>query len=116
MGVTPFLGREAVQRGALTAYQLRRGYTAVYRNVYVPNQTELTAADRAKAAWLWSGGDATLAGRSAAAVLGTKWIDAAHPAELVRDDRHSPVGIVVHSYDLSAAETCVVEGMRITTP
>jgi hypothetical protein len=112
----PFLGREAVRRHDLTAYQLRRDYRVVYRNVYVPKRAELTAATRARAAWLWSGGDAVLVGLSAAAVLRTKWIDATHPAELVRANRHCPAGIVVRAYGLATSEICVVDGMRITTP
>ena len=76
----------------------------------------LTAADRARAAWLWAADDAVLAGVSAAAVLGTKWLDGHEPAEIVRADRHSPAGIVVHSYDLAPQEVCEVRGMTVTTP
>jgi very-short-patch-repair endonuclease len=112
----PFLGQQAVLRGDLSAYQLRTQYRAVYRNVYVPKSATLTAVTRARAAWLWSGGAATLTGLSAAAMLGTKWIDASCPAELSRVDRHSTPGIVAHSYGLDAADTRVVRGVRVTTP
>lgn len=88
----------------------------MYRNVYLPKDVALTALTRARAAWLWSGGDAVLTGLSAAAVYGTKWLDPAGPAELNRRNRHSPPGIVVHSYDLLASEFCVVDSMRLTTP
>jgi Protein of unknown function (DUF559) len=111
----PFLGRQAVRRGEISAWQLQRDYRAVYRNVYVPKQSTLTALIRARAAWLWSGGDTTLTGLSAAAVLGTKWLDAAEPAELRRANRHAPPGIVVRSYDLDAPETRVCNGIRITS-
>lgn len=112
----PFLGQQAVLRGDVSAYQLRTRYRAVYRNVYVPKHATLTAVTKARAAWLWSGGEATLTGFSAAAMLGTKWIDASRPAELSRMDRHSPPGIIAHSYHLDAAETCVVKGFQVTTP
>ena len=112
----PFLGRQAVRRGDISEYQLEKNYRAVYRNVYVPKQLPLTALTRARAAWLWSGGRATLTGLSAAAVLGTKWIDPESPAELTRVNRHVPPGIFVHSYDLDAREVCIVNGIRITTP
>ncbi|MGC2652593.1 MAG: DUF559 domain-containing protein [Mycobacterium sp.] len=112
----PFLGRQAVLRGELSAHQLRTRYRAVYRNVYVPKGSALTAATRAHAAWLWSGGEATMVGLSAAALLNTKWIDAALPAELCRSDRHCPPGIVAHSYHLTKTDTCVVRGVRVTTP
>ena len=112
----PFLGRQAVRGGRLTTYQLRTRYRAVYRNVYVPNDATLTAASRARAASLWAGGDAVLAGISAAAVLGTKWLDGGEPAELIRSDRHCPAGVVVRSWHLSPDELCFIGGMRATTP
>jgi hypothetical protein len=111
-----FRGGQAVRAGVLTNHQLRNRYRAVYRDVYVEYGAKLTAADRARAAWLWAGGDCILTGVSAAAVLGTKWLDEDHPAELVRVNRHSPPGIVVRSYELTADETCRRRGMRVTTP
>lgn len=111
-----FRGGQAVRAGVITDYQLRNRYRAVYRDVYVSNDAKLTAADRARAAWLWAGGDCILAGVSAAAVLRTKWLDDDRPAELVRANRHSPAGIVVRSYDLAADETCRRRGMHVTTP
>jgi hypothetical protein len=111
-----FRGGQAVRAGVLTDYQLRNRYRAVHRDVYVANGATLTAADRARAAWLWAGGDCILTGTSAAAVLGTKWLDAGRRAELVRANRHSPADIVVHSYDLSLDETCRRRGIHVTTP
>ena len=105
-----------MRRGQLSARQLQKDYQSVYRNVYLPKGTLLTALTRARAAWLWSAGEATLVGLSAAAVLGTKWIDPQAPAELSRADRHSPKGIVAHTYDLTDDECRLVDGMRITTP
>lgn len=100
----------------LTDYQLRQRYRAVYRDVYVADDATLTVADRARAAWQWAGGNCVLTGISAAAVLGTKWLDDDRPAELVRVNRHSPPGIVVRSYHLAADETCHRRGMIVTTP
>ncbi|MCV7170276.1 DUF559 domain-containing protein [Mycobacterium manitobense] len=116
MDVPPFLGAEAVRRGLLTDYRLRTRFRAVHRNVYVPNDVILTAEARARAAWLWAGGNAILAGVSAAAVLGTKWLDEKRPAELVRSDRHGTAGLQVHGWDVAPAETCLVRDMRCTTP
>jgi hypothetical protein len=112
----PVLGQQAVRRGEISAWRLQRDYRPIYRNVYVSRQASLTALTRARAAWLWSGGQATLTGLSAAAVLGTKWLSAAEPAELCRRNRHAPAGIVVRSYDLSRREATNVNGIRITTP
>lgn len=112
----PILGRQAVRAGQLSTYRLRKNYRAVYRNVYLRNGLQLTALTRARAAWLWSGGKATLTGLSAAAVLGAKWLDADRPAELNRVNRRRPPGIIVHSYALTAQEVCIVSGIRVTTP
>jgi Protein of unknown function (DUF559) len=111
-----FRGGQAIRAGVVTDYQLRTRYRAVYRDVYVARDATLTAADRARAAWLWAGGDGVLTGVSAAAVLGTKWLDGNRPAELIRINRHSPPGIVVRSYNLAADETCRRRGMQVTTP
>ena len=86
----------------------------IYRDVYLARDVELTARIRAQAAFLATG--ATLGGLSAAAVLGAKWLDASAPAEVIRADRHSPRGIVVHTWTLRPAETCVVDGVCVTTP
>jgi len=109
----PFRGSEALARGVVTRGQLRTNYRAVFRDVYVGRNAELTAADKARAAWLATG--ATLAGLSAAAVLGTKWLDGAAPAEIVRADRHGRRGLVVHSYRLTDDEVRMSRGMRMTT-
>ncbi len=114
MNEWPFLGSEAIRRGDVTRNDLRTRFRAVYRDVYAPKEAVLTAAIKARAAWLSTG--ATLAGVSAAAVLGTKWLDANTPAEIIRADRHSQPGILARSYRLEEGEICLVRGMRVTTP
>ncbi|WKG06407.1 endonuclease domain-containing protein [Mycolicibacterium sp. HK-90] len=110
----PFIGSSAVRRGGLTRRGLARHYVALHRDVYVRRDLEITARIRAQAAWLSTG--ATLAGTSAAAVLGTKWLNPDRPAEIIRADRRMPAGIVVHSWSLDPAETCTVGGIDLTTP
>jgi hypothetical protein len=111
----PFIGSEALAAGLVSRRGLRNGYEAIYRNVYLPKRYKLTAATRARAAWLWARRDATLAGLSAAALHGTKGIDAALPAELVRigDAVH---GIVIHRDTLFGDEICLLDGISSTTP
>jgi len=75
----------------------------------------MTAELKARAGWLFAGPDAVIAGVSAAAVHGTKWLDADAPAVVVRADRHGPKGIAVHSYALAPQDICVRRGMRVTT-
>ena len=110
----PFTRCEAL--GLLTVRDLRRFYCAPYPGVYVPRGVELSPIERARAAWLWSARRGTVAGMSAAAMLGAKWIEAGLPAEIVHDNRRAPPMLVVHTDRLAANETCVIGGMAVTTP
>jgi len=114
--VLPFIGSEALAAGIVTRYQLATRYDAVHRNVYVPKGQVLTAADKAVAAWLWSERRATAAGLSAAALLGTKWLDAKLPAELNQRHRHKTNGIRLHSDELADDEVRIANGIPVTTP
>ncbi|WP_197373419.1 endonuclease domain-containing protein [Mycolicibacterium baixiangningiae] len=106
---------EALAAGVVTRNDLRRCYVKLHRNVYVRKGRELTALDRAKAAWLWSNREAVLVGNSAAALLGTKWLSAEAPAELGRVRYPSPPGIVVRSGAIADDEICAVGGILCTT-
>lgn len=112
----PFRGSAALRAGTLTEHRLRNHYRAVFRDIYVANDTVLTAELKARAAWLASGSSAVLAGVSAAAVHRAEGLDPDLPAVVVRNDRRRPSGLVVHSYDLAAEEVCTVRGMSVTTP
>lgn len=112
----PFIGSEALASGVVNRYQLATQYDAVYRNVCVPKGQVLTAADKAVAAWLWSERRATAAGLSAAALHGTKWIDAKLPAELNQPHRHKTSGILLHSEKLGDDEVCIANSVPATTP
>ncbi|TDO18891.1 uncharacterized protein DUF559 [Mycobacterium sp. BK086] len=107
---------EAMAAGAVTRRELVSRFVKVYRNVYVPRGVDLTAADRAVAAWMWSGRRATLAGVSAAALLGVRWLPDDGPAELVRAQHRCPPGIVVHSGVVRDDEVCTARGISCTTP
>jgi hypothetical protein len=109
------LGSQALRAGRLTEYQLRTRYRMVYRNVYLAKGVAMTAELKARAGWLFAGPDAVLAGVSAAAVHGTKWLDADAPAVVVRPDRHRPKGLAAYSYALAPQDICLRQGMRVTT-
>lgn len=110
------LGSAALAAGTVTRHQLNTCYDMLHRDVYAPRGSVLTPTDKAKAAWLWSGGRGVVAGLSAAALHGAKWIDPALPAEINQDSRHKAAGILLHSDVLVDAEICVVDGIRTTTP
>lgn len=115
-GSYPFVGTEALATGQVSRRGLRRGHRAIYRNVYLANDQEVSAHNRAVAAWLWSGRQATVAGLSAAALLGSQWIDSALPAELYRRNGKPVDGIVIHRDELREDERCIVRGIPVTTP
>ena len=68
------------------------------------------------AAYLWSRGRATLVGRSAAALHGTKWLPDDAPAELAYPYLPAPPGIVIHKGRLADDEVCVRASIDCTTP
>ncbi|WP_407666303.1 hypothetical protein [Mycobacterium pinniadriaticum] len=107
---------EALAAGVVTRRELGKRFVKVHRNVYAPRGVELSAADRAIAAWMWSGRRATVAGVSAAALLGAPWMPDNHPAELARAQKRCPPGIVVHSGALRDDEVCRASGISCTTP
>jgi hypothetical protein len=113
---TPFIGSEALRAGTLTERELRRSCSRIYRNVYQRRGAELSAKDRALAAWLWSGKEAVVAGNSAAALLGAKWVDARLPAELVTSRKRPPPLIVARNETLDAGEILTVAGVPVTSP
>jgi len=109
-------GSTAIASGLLTRHELRTGYRRIYRNVYLPIGVELTASIRAEAAFLWSDGSAVVCGASAAAVHGNPWISADRPAELIREWRSAPTGIILHADTLCPGESTVLGGIQVTTP
>jgi hypothetical protein len=110
----PFLGTEAQYAGLVTRRTLHSRYRRVFRNVYIHPGVPLTPVITAEAAWLFSNRAATLAGVSAAALHGTKWLDAGVPPELIRAEAGCP-GLVVHRYVLGPGETTTIAGMSVTT-
>jgi hypothetical protein len=112
----PFLGSEVLAAKALPERALRALYEPVYPGVYIPGCIDLTAGQRAEAAWLWSRRKAAVSGHSAAALLGAKWVDATLNAELTHANRHPPAGITVHSEALLPDEITKVGGIVVTSP
>jgi hypothetical protein len=112
----PFIGSEAVKSGALTAYRLRSRCTAIHPDVYVPAGTDLTATARARAAWLWSRRRGIVAGHSASALHGARWVDHQAPAQLLYEHCRPPAGIRTWSAQIAADEFQLVSGLPTTTP
>lgn len=112
----PFVGSEARARGEVSRHQLRTRYQALFPDVYL-SRTE-TPSQRAliTAAWLWSHRAATVAGLSAAALHGSRWIDSRLPVELVWSNARPPRGIVTRDLTLHDGEFQILDGLLVTTP
>lgn len=112
----PFRASEALDAGLLTFRELRRFHAGIYPGVWAPRGVELSAVDRARAAWLWSRRQGVLAGLSASALLGAKWVEPDAAAELVLSNRRPPPRITVHSDTLLPEEIVTRHQMPVTTP
>jgi hypothetical protein len=111
-----FIGSEAVASGLLTPHMLRSRFVAIYPGVYVAKGVEITAAVRAEACWLWSRRRGVVAGFSASALHGAKWISAGRPAEIIHDNRRPPARVRTWADQVCDDEISEVWGMRVTNP
>lgn len=112
----PFLSTEVLAAKLIPERVMRTLYQQVYPGVYAPWDIVLTARQRAKAAWLWSRRRGVVAGNSAAAMLGAKWVSPDLDAELVYGNQKSPPRLVVHNDTLQPDEVTTVDGMAVTGP
>lgn len=112
----PFIGSEAVANGDVDKSALRTHYRKLFRDVYVEPDVELTPLVRARAAWLWSRRRGIIAGLSAAAVHGAKWVDATAPLEILHSNRNPLPGLRIHSDRLEEDEFTLIDGVPMTTP
>jgi hypothetical protein len=112
----PFIGSEAIASGRLNRHQLRSRFTRIHPGVYGSTGTDLTAVQRAHAAWLWSRRRGVVAGQSAAALHKAKWVDHNQPAQLLYDHRRPPPGILTWSDHLAPDEIQLIGGTPATTP
>jgi len=111
----PFVGSEALARGALTRHELARWYRRLLPDVYLADSREPSLRDRTVAAWLWSRRRGVIAGVAAAALHGADWVDATIPVELIWKNGRPPAGLVVRDDTLHPDEVTTVCGIPVTT-
>ena len=111
----PFVGSEALASGLVKKHQLRAHFRAVFPDVYVPTNAVLTMHQRAKAAWLYSHREGVIAGLTASALHGAKWVDDDLPIELIWSNARRPRGLRTYDMRLHSTEFVDLGGMRITT-
>jgi hypothetical protein len=110
----PFVGSEALASGLVKKHQLRAHFRTVFPDVYVPTNAVLTMHQRAKAAWLYSHREGVIAGLTASALHGAKWVDDS-PIELIWSNARRPRGLRTYDMRLHSTEFGDLGGMRITT-
>ncbi|KUI05885.1 hypothetical protein [Mycobacterium sp. IS-3022] len=112
----PFIGSEALASGRLSTYALRSRFARLFPDVYVEPDDEVTAITLAKAAYLWSRRAGVIAGQTAAAMHGAKWVDNRQPAELLWHNRRPAKGVRTWSDEYADDEVQIIDGVRVTTP
>ena len=94
---------------------MRRLYQPVYPNVYVPRGVDLSAQERAQAAWLWSKRRGIVAGLFGGGDADAKWIYPSEPAELIHDNRRPPPYIRRQDRNVLLMKSSCSSYMRVTT-
>ena len=112
----PFIGSEMLASGRVTRHQLRTRFVAIHQDVYIERGVRPTAVLRAKAAWLRSRRHGVLAGYSAAALHGARYVDPGLPANIIDTNRRAARGIAVWADAIEEADICPIGEMRVTTP
>ncbi|MCV7361202.1 DUF559 domain-containing protein [Mycolicibacterium neworleansense] len=112
---SPFVGSEALRAGLIRKHQLRANFRAVLPDVYVARDFSPGLVDRARAAWLWSHRQGVLAGLTAAALHGARWVDESAPIELIWGNARSPTGVWTSAKRLLSVEIGQVGGLPVTT-
>jgi hypothetical protein len=115
-GHQPFVGSEALAAGTLSRHELRTYYRAILPNVYIDKRDQPSLRQRTMGAWLWSGRKAVVAGASASAIHGSKWVDDDVPVELIWPNARAPQGVVTRYELLSDGEFQRRDGLDVTTP
>lgn len=115
-----FVGRDAVDRGLLTAPQLRTGAVRrILHGVYADARLPLDHGVRITAAALVLPPSVIIAGRSAAWLHGARLARAEDPVEVLANAevrRHSRGMVSVHTGPFSHGDCRQLRSLRVTTP
>ncbi|MCV7343830.1 hypothetical protein [Mycolicibacterium rhodesiae] len=109
------VGSQARQAGALTEYQLRRGYVRLHRDIYVPKGYSPDLMDVIDGAWLRSGRKGVVAGIAASALHGAAWVGDDITVELIWNSTRPPDGVIARAERLEPDEFTTLDCIAVTT-
>lgn len=109
------VGSQAQQAGALTEYELRRGYVRLHRDIYVPKGYSPDLVDVIDGAWLRSGRKGVVAGIAASALHGAAWVGNDVAVELIWSNTRPPAGIIARAERLQPDEFTTLDCIAVTT-
>ncbi|MET0898941.1 MAG: hypothetical protein ABWY45_13605 [Mycobacterium sp.] len=112
----PLLAPEALAAGVLTRGALRWNYDRVLPRVHVPKGEASTLAVRTVNAWLWSDRRGIIAGRAAAALHGSQYVENTVPIELITKHTRKRPGVIVREERIADDEICQIGEFRVTSP
>lgn len=113
----PFIGSEALRDGVVAnKHQLRTRYRALFPDVYLPIGSSPSLAQRTAGAWLWTRRRGVVAGLTASALHGARWIADDIPVELIWANARPPDGIITRRDRLLPDEFQLLGGIPVTTP
>ncbi len=111
----PFIGSEALAAGLINRYELRRYHRTVLPNVYVDKLTGLSLRQRTTAAWLWSGRGGVIAGATASAIHGAKWVADDVAIELISTKTKPPRDVIARRELIRDSEVIHIDGLPVTS-
>jgi hypothetical protein len=110
-----FIGSEAIARGELTEFELRRWHRRMFPDVYMQKRCAPSLRDRTTGAWLWSRRRGVIAGVAASALHGASWVDDDQPIELVSASARKQSGLIVRNEALADDEITWACKLPVTT-
>jgi hypothetical protein len=110
-----FIGSEAIARGELTEFELRRWHRRMFPDVYMQKRCAPSLRDRTTGAWLWSRRRGVIAGVAASALHGASWVDDDQPIELVSASARRQSGLIVRNEALADDEITWACKLPVTT-
>ncbi|WP_006245573.1 hypothetical protein [Mycolicibacterium tusciae] len=112
----PFIGSEAVARGAISRGALRWNYSAIHPDIYLRKDAWRDLYARTVAAWLWTGRTGIVTGLAAAALHGVSWIDDTVPVELIAKHGRRRPGVAIREERIGEDEVVRVGNLPVASP